>query len=349
MVDIRKIIPLLRSDHALVLATLVEVRGGSSKRLGARAVWMSDRGFVGSLTAGGCVDAEASRAAARVAESGRLEMIGVELGDEGFDFGMSCAGSVRVFVEPLTRVRKQVIGVFEDIRAEHASGRAADLILSLDERNDRYAVSTDALHHARYYQQFLERTPAALVRDGETELFLERFSPPPRLIVIGASPIADPLVRLGVMVGFETIVVTASEVASDRFADADQVHTGVPSDICSTLNLNTGCFAVVTAHDYKHEVPVLRELAPKMLGYLGFVASRRRGSAVLKFLRTTGQDSDAIDRIRVPVGLEIGAVTPEEIAISIVAEVLAVRNGTAGGSMSRTPLGPEALHFAKNG
>lgn len=338
MVDVRDFIRQLRSEGALALATLVDVEGGSSKRLGARAIWSGDHGLVGSLTAGGCVDAEASRVCARVVSTERSELIRVELGDDGLDFGMSCAGSVRVFVEPLTRIREHVVGVFAEIRAEHEAGRAADLILRLDHRDDRYTVCSGKRNLEAHPRHVLETVRAAIVREDEAYFFRERFSPPPRLVVVGASPIADPLVRLGAMIGFEIVVVAANEVTAGRFAKADRVYIGVPSDICSELNLDAESFVVITAHDYKHEVPVLRELAPKSLAYLGFVASRRRGAAVLEFLRTTGCSSSAVAKIRVPVGLEIGAVTPEEIAVSIIAEALAVRRGTGGGSMSRAPL-----------
>ncbi len=329
-------------EEAHALATLVEVRGGSSKRLGARAVWTGGSRMIGSLTAGGCVDAEAALAAARVAELGRPEMVRVELGEDGLDFGMSCAGSVRVFVEPLVRIRKQAVAAFEEIRSENVAGRVAHLVLRFDSRSARYAVVTESRNGLRLPSSFMEDADAGLVEEDGTELFFERFAPPPRLLVVGTSPIADPLVRLGKMVGFEVIVVTAQYEDANRFPNADLIRRGIPSDVCSELNPGSDSFVVVTAHDYKHEVPVLQNLAPKSLAYLGFVASRRRGRAVLEFLRTSGSSSAAIDRIHVPVGLDVGSETPEEIAVSIIAELLAVRNGKEGGSMSLTRLESEA-------
>ena len=335
MFDIQRLAGLLRGDDVVALATLVDLRGGSSKRLGARAVWLRDGRTVGSLTSGGCVDAEASSTAQRVIESGNPEVIRIELGEDGLDFGMSCAGTVTVFVEPIDPIRENLLAVLEKVRVENAAGRVASVALRLDAGENRYSVVTQGTTESNLPEYLVDTdfSEARLVRTAESEIFIESFSRPPRLVVVGASPIADPLVRLGKMVGFEVVVVTSQAVEDDRFASADSVHCGMPSEICSALKLDSDSFVVITAHDYKYEVPVLRDLASKKLAYLGFVASRRRGKAVLDFLGTTGSDLDEIAEIHVPVGLDIGAVTPEEIAVSITADLLAVRNRRDGGSM----------------
>lgn len=336
MVDVEKIIRELRAERALALATLIDVEGGSSKRLGARAIWGADDAFHGSLTSGGCVDADAARAAARIVACGRSEIIRVELGDEGLDFGMSCAGSVSVFVEPLDGVRERLIETFEAILEAQAGGCSADLILKLTDDPLRYDVRVHSDQPSVSDEGKTGGGRAGIIHEHGTDVFIQTFTPLPRLVVVGSSPISEPLVRLARAVGFDVILVSSRAVNDDRFPDASSVRTGIPSDICANLSLNSDSSVVITAHDYKHEVPVLKELAPRRLAYLGFVASRRRGTAVLEFLRATGSRSADVDRIRTPVGLDTGAVTPDEIAVSIVAELLAVRNGAQGGSMSRT-------------
>lgn len=336
MFDIQRLVGFLKGDEATALATLVDVSGGSSKRLGSRAIWFRDGRMVGSLTSGGCVDAEASRTAKRVVESGYPEVVRIDMGEEGFDFGMSCAGSVAVFVEPIEPIRENILAVFEGVRNENAAGRIASVALQLDERMDRYTLlmpNTAAKKSLPEGVFNCDLGDARLVHSDESDIFIESFLRPPRLVVVGASPIADPLVRLGKMTGFEVIVVSSQAVDGGRFADADDVRCGMPSEICSALALDSNSFVVITAHDYKYEVPVLKDLSTAKLAYVGFVASRRRGKAVLDFLSTTGSDPEDIAEIRVPVGLDIGAVTPEEIAVSISAELIAVRNGRGGGPM----------------
>lgn len=335
MLDIPKIVDLLRRDDAVALATVVDVSGGSSKRLGARAILMRDGRMVGSLTSGGCVDAEAATVAERVIESGRPETVRVELGDGGMDFGMSCAGSVAIFVEPLDPIRPNIRAAFEKVAEEHSAGRAARLLVHLDDRSDRYVAFTEQTSDDDLPDLARDVPPGAAQRTprGEADQLIEHFKRPSRLVVVGASPIAAPLVRMGKMIGFQVILVSSRDIDSESFSVADSVRCGMPSEICSELDLDSNSFVVICAHDYKYEVPVLRELVSQKLAYLGFVASRRRGAAVLKFLRSTGSDPDMLAAVRVPVGLDVGAVSPEEIAVSVAAELLAVRTGSRGGSM----------------
>ena len=367
MLGIQELISLLREEDVVALATLIDVSGGSSKRLGARAVylhfggkeihddvqnvgqrrgqqvvWNDDRNdgqeggrFVGSLTAGGCVDAEAAIIAARVAECGIPEIAVIDLGDEGLDFGMSCAGSVTVFVEPIEPIRTSLLDVLGKVLEENAAGRTGTIALRLNERSDRYVFIGGDTNGTELPESVSDVPPGKpqFIRSAESAIFVESFARRPRLIVVGASPIADPLVRLGKMIGFEVVVVASRTVGEERFGSADAVHCGMPSEICTELSLDSNCFVVITAHDYKFEVPVLLELVSRDLAYLGFVASRRRGAAVLEFLRTTGVETRDIENICVPVGLDIGAVTPEEIAVSITAELLATQNERSGGSM----------------
>lgn len=335
MLDNQRIVDLLRRDDAVALATVIRVSGGSSKRLGARAIVMHGGGLVGSLTSGGCVDAEAARIAERVIASGRPETVRVELGEDGMDFGMSCAGSVGIFVEPLDPIRSNMLAAFEQVSEENSAGRAARIAVHLDDRTDRYAAFIGPTSIDVLPESVCDIPPggARLVSFDGADLLVEHFARPSRLIVVGASPIADPLVHLGKMLGFQVVLVTSRELQSERFSEADMVRSGMPSEICSELNLDSNSFVVICAHDYKYEVPVLRELVSHELAYLGFVASRRRGAAVIEFLRTTGIDPARLETVHVPVGLDVGAVTPEEIAVSISAELLAIRSGRQGGSM----------------
>lgn len=331
----QRIVDLLRRDDAVALATVIRVSGGSSKRLGARAIVMRDGQMVGSLTSGGCVDAEAARVAERVIESGCPETVRVELGEGGMDFGMSCAGSVGIFVEPLDPIRPNILAAFERVSEENSAGRAAQIAVHLDDRTDRYTAFT-ANTTADELTEFVREVPsggAQLLPVDGADLLVEHFASPSRLIVVGASPIADPLVRLGKMLGFQVVLVASREIQGERFSEADMVRSGMPSEICLELDLDANSFIVICAHDYKYEVPVLRELVSQDLAYLGFVASRRRGAAVIEFLRTTGTDPALLQAVHVPVGLDVGAVTPEEIAVSISAELLAIRSGRPGGSM----------------
>ena len=119
----------------------------------------------------------------------------------------------------------------------------------------------------------------------------------------------------------------------DRFPHADEVLVGVPSEIAATLRYGASSIVVLVAHDYKYDIPVLRAVLERDAAYIGMLGSRRRGKAILEFLAGAGIEPAALERVHVPSGLDIGAQSAAEIALSILAEALAVRAGRGGGRL----------------
>ena len=113
----------------------------------------------------------------------------------------------------------------------------------------------------------------------------------------------------------------------ERFPDVDQLLIGIPSEIAETLSYTSSTFVVLTAHDYKYDLPVLKVVLPARPAYVGLLGSRRRGAAIKEFLREDGVDPELLDQIHVPTGLDIGAETAAEIALSILAETVALKSG----------------------
>lgn len=177
----------------------------------------------------------------------------------------------------------------------------------------------------------------AMLRDGgarsvELEgerVFLEAFLPPPQLIVIGAVHIAIPLVAIGVTLGFRTTVIDArGQFATDeRFPHADRLIEAWPDEALARLSLHPGVAAVCLAHDPKFEDPALESLLRSEVGYIGAIGSRATSAERRARLSAAGFSDAELDRIHGPIGLDIGATTPEEIALSIMAEIVATRRG----------------------
>ncbi len=283
---------------------------------------------LGTLTVGGCVDGRTAEQAASVIADGEPRRIEVVLGEDEPDFGMSCAGIVHVFVE---KVDQPHLHAFEQIRSLIEAGRQAILVTPLSPGLEIAATTPDEL------ARLIEDAPTEIGEDDclllpsadrRPELFLQSFSPPRLLVVIGTGPVAEPLVRMARQIGYRTCVVDGNEI--DGFVDANVRRTGIPSEVCKELDLDARSAVVIASHDYKNEVPVLREVLSRNVGFVGFLASSRRGEAVLDFLETTGTPPDRLADVRVPVGLDIGAMTPSEIAVSILSEMLAVRSGRSG-------------------
>lgn len=323
-----------RLGEPVVLATVVGIEGGSSSRVGSRMFVTRDGRRLGSLTVGGCVDGRASEEAADVLGDGRPRHIHVRLGEDEPTFGMSCAGMVHVYIERVDAEAVQ-LRAFARVRALIREARHAAVVTPLDGSSDRYVASRSESdvpwpEVAETAQRSIvtEQAVCCPATDDRPEVFIQPFSPPPRLIVVGTGPVADPLVRLAGRAGYHTTLIDGNDI--DGFVEANERIVGIPSEICRELDLDERCAVVIAAHDYKYEVPVLREVLGRNVGYVGFLASRRRGEAVLRFLETTGVDGDILETVRVPVGLDVGAESPAEIAVSVLAEMLAIRSGRPG-------------------
>ena len=139
------------------------------------------------------------------------------------------------------------------------------------------------------------------------------------------------LVSLAHDLGLKTVVVDGRPrfATHERFPDVDQLLIGIPSEIAETLSYTSSTFVVLTAHDYKYDLPVLKVVLPARPAYVGLLGSKRRGAAIKEFLRESGMDETLLDQLHVPTGLDIGAETAAEIALSILAEAVALKSGRA--------------------
>jgi xanthine dehydrogenase accessory factor len=168
-------------------------------------------------------------------------------------------------------------------------------------------------------------------RVGEARLFFETFTPPDVLVVVGATHLAMALADLARVIGFATIVIDGRPrfATRERFPGVD-LRVGIPSAILETVPLTTSTALVLAAHDYKYDLPVLRHALQTPVGYIGMLGSHRRGAALKELLREEGVPDDALSRVRVPIGLDLGGPTVPEIALAIVSEIVAVsRRGPA--------------------
>jgi xanthine dehydrogenase accessory factor len=173
---------------------------------------------------------------------------------------------------------------------------------------------------------------------GEHRLFFERQAPPVTLVIFGATHVAMPLVSLGRVMGLRTVVVDGRDrfATRERFPGADEVMVGMPSELAERMPLGSESLVVLLSHDYKYDLPVLRAVLASDAAYVGVLGSRRRGKALLDFLAAEGVPAQQLARVRIPVGLDLGGNTPEEIALSVLAEAIAVFHGRQGGPMRET-------------
>src|SRR5215510_14584587 len=351
--DIEK---LAQVEKRIAMATLIATRGTSPKREGAK-MWVGEEGrILGSVTIGGCIDARVIEESEKALASSQSQLLQMNLGNEdAWEVGFTCAGNVDVLVEPfdLANPRNQLLNLYRAMRAAVDEGQCAVLVTSLTDTNNKLLVFEDGKQSGTIGDPELDRqarevalglmpkrtsaTVSLTSKSGTVEAFFEVHGPPPTLIVFGAGHIAMPLVKLAHTMGLKTIVVDGRPrfATRERFPDADELLIGIPSEIAQGLSYTSSTFVVLAAHDYKYDIPVLKIVLNTEAAYIGMLGSKRRGEAILKFLEESGVDRDALDRVRVPTGLDIGAVTASEIALSILAEALAAKTNRQGTPLRR--------------
>jgi xanthine dehydrogenase accessory factor len=337
------------AEPRVAVATLVNTRGTTPRKEGAKMIVGEGGRVLGSVTIGGCVDAQVIEESAAVLGQNAPRLLELDLGDEeAWEIGLTCGGTIEVFLEPVTldRPGDPTLALSEKARALAEAGGRAAVITRLDGpgRGAKLLLRDDGAEEGALGDAALDRRVAALaqeaLRAGKSRTlltegvraFVEVFAPPSILCLVGASHLAMPLVTLARGLGFRTIVIDGRPrfATRERFPDVDELKIGIPSELIAGVPLMASTALVLVAHDYKYDVPVLRHALATPVGYIGLLGSTRRGAAILNLLREDGLGEEALARVRVPIGLDLGAQSAPEIALSIMAEVMMVQRGATG-------------------
>lgn len=346
--DIEK---LARAEKRVAMATLVATRGTSPKREGAK-MWVGEEGrILGSVTIGGCVDARVIAESEKVLSSFESRLVEMKLADEdAWEIGFSCAGDLDVLIEPidLTNANRNLFDLYRTVRESIDEGRSAVIATSLKNSSFKLLVveggevsgtlgtaELDREAQTLAYELMRKRRSGTVSLANSLPVFFEVHGPPPTLIVFGAGHVAMPLISLAHDLGLKTIVVDGRPrfATRERFPDVDELLMGIPSEIAEQLPYTSSTFVMLTAHDYKYDLPVLKVVLPAKPAYVGLLGSKRRGKAIKEFLKDAGLDESLLEQLHVPVGLDIGADTAAEIALSILAEAVAINSGRAVASL----------------
>jgi xanthine dehydrogenase accessory factor len=341
---------LRRSTGKVAVATLVNTRGTTPRKEGAKMVVSEHGDILGSVTIGGCVDAQVLEESADVLATMRPRLLELNLGDEeAWEIGLTCGGTIEVFVEPLAvGGGDDNTALYERIRAHAVQGGRGAVVTRLEGPPGKLVVldngeTLGTLGDAFLDDRFAAEARAVLVQGVSRTLFLENvrafveiFAPPALLLIVGGSHVAMPLTALAKVLGYRTVVLDGRPrfATRERFPEADDVRVGIPSEMVREYPLLPSAALVLVAHDYKYDLPVLQHALATDVGYIGMLGSRRRGEAILKLLREDGVDDAALTRVRVPIGLDLGAKSAPEIALAVLAEIQAVRGGGTGVPLS---------------
>jgi xanthine dehydrogenase accessory factor len=306
------------------------------------------------VTIGGCVDAEVMAEAKDVLADSRPKLLSLDLGDEdAWEIGLTSGGTIEVFLEPVALGEgpppESALALYERLRSHVGSGGSGAILTRMDppHAGAKLLLLDDERRVGSLGDPALDEAAPAAARGplgtgvsrtvglgpGEAvRVFVEVHLPPPTLLVVGGSHVAMPLVTLARSLGYRTVVVDGRPrlATRERFPDVDELLVGIPSELVRRIPLRPTTALVLVAHDYKYDLPVLRHALSGEVGYIGMLGSRRRGDAILRMLREEGVSDESLARIRVPIGLDLGAKTAPEIALAILAEIVASRYGGTG-------------------
>ncbi len=331
-------------EPRLAMATLVAATGASSSIVGAKTFVGESGRIVGAVTIGGCVDARAAEAADRVLRSGSAELLDIPLSDEqAWDMGLACGGNVRLLIEPVgaAAAGDPVVTAYAAAERAVAAGRRALVVRVLDGGPARLVLDADGMRAGtlgdagrddRLAALAVAASPPGVVTDPAdgTAYFVEAFAPPVSVAIFGAGEVAIVLSRIVRDLGLHAVVVDAREryATRERFPEAGEIRVGDPGRIAAELAA-AAPYVVIVSHDYKYELPVLQAVLRAPVPYVGLMSSRRRGAALREMLAGEGFTESELARIRTPIGLDIGARTPAQVAVAIAAELVAIRAGHA--------------------
>ena len=325
----REILPELQRWRArgdrIALARVVATRRSAPRPVGSKLI-VSETGELAGSVSGGCVESEVVEAASAVLAGGDPQLLTFGISDDlALSVGLPCGGEIDVWIdEPETRLLDELADIARN-------ERRAVVFVDLDDGSQRLVPDGD------------DDVADELIRSGHSRVvelhgrrvFADVFGPPPRLFVYGAVDTADALCGAANAIGWRTIVADARArfATKERLPNADEIVVAWPEDALANVAPDHTTAIVVLTHDDKFDLPLLTGALSTEAYYIGALGSRRNQERRRERLLEAGVDEAELERISGPAGLDIGAHTPAETAVSMLAEIMAVRAGREGGRL----------------
>jgi xanthine dehydrogenase accessory factor len=350
------------AGHAFALATVVRTWHSSPRQPGA-AMAVDDRGEVLGSVSGGCVEAAVYAAAEEVLRTGKAQTqtYGVS-DDEAFEVGLTCGGTIEVLIQPdsaLTDVDQVIAAILQGRPVATASVENAQLVVwpstaaggpggprvagrpggTLGSGGSAGSSVAGSLGDPEVDRSAAAQAAGMLavgttgsVRACDVPVFVQSYATPPRMIVFGAIDFAGAVARIGRFLGYHVTVCDARGVFATRkrFPDADELVVDWPHRYLAGTPVDERTVLCVLTHDPKFDIPLLEVALRTPARYVGVMGSRRTNEDRMRRLREAGVREEALARLAAPIGLDLGARTPEETAVAIAAEIIARSWGGSG-------------------
>ena len=353
----KDLLPLIESWQAqgeqVAVATVIRVAGSAPRPVGARMIVSSAGRMAGSVS-GGCVETTVYGEMMDLLGGGPPRVLRFGITDDMiWNVGLACGGTIDILVQSLEPAlvaafrlaveRDQAVGLATIVKGSGAVGEIALV------GTDGWILGpNDPRIVAAMQQRLADRQEVGVVLavDDQTEVFFELFQPPPSLYIMGGVHVAIPLTRFAKELGFRVVVVDPrSKFANrERFPEADEVLVEWPDEALRHLPVGEATYIVLLTHDPKIDEPSLAAALKSGAAYIGAIGSRKTHADRFERMAKWGVTAEDLQRVYAPIGLDLGGHTPEETALSIMAEVVAVKNGRSGASLCQGngPIGSDA-------
>ncbi|HEY6570342.1 MAG TPA: XdhC/CoxI family protein [Candidatus Limnocylindrales bacterium] len=359
-----------RAEGAGVGRAVVVRTFGSAPRPEGAVLLVTDDGRLAGSVSGGCVEGAAAEEIWAVRKSGLERVIRYGISDEeAWDVGLACGGTIDVLISP--RVPAAAVTAARETREGRGDGRAIVTPLPADAPPAAFGAAQpgpgaeppevlvvhedgalegslgDAAADAALVEAARDALAHGVSRTIEVagrQLFVEAYPVRPRLVVVGAVEVARTLVRLAKELGYETVVIDgrAAFATEARFPDVDRLLVGWPDELADEIGLGPADAVAVLTHDVKFDEPAIVEALRRGCRYVGAVGSRKTQADRRQRLLAAGVAADDLDRLRGPIGLDLGGRLPSETALAIMAEVVAERRAGTGQPMRELARAREA-------
>ncbi len=330
-----------KSNQEIAVTTVVNTWGSAPRPVGSKMITTKVGGIAGSVSAG-CVEGAVIQESESVIRSGIPRLIEFGVADEtAWEVGLACGGKIQVFIEP----GDSLDSIYETLKSNIA-GRIPFVTLSFLEGpdeliNKKLLLQADgtsvgdleilegAQSSIQTAMEYLEKEKSGTVvlPDGY-KVFIETHPLPPKLIIIGAVHLSEPLITIANSIGFDTILIDPREAfaTQERFPHVDHLIQAWPQDALNDLALDKSAYIVVLTHDPKLDDPALILSLKSQARYIGALGSQRTNQKRRERLLKAGVTEDQLSRLHAPIGLDLGGRSSSEIAVSIMAEIVKVRN-----------------------
>jgi xanthine dehydrogenase accessory factor len=332
-------------DEPCAMATVIHVEGSAYRRPGARMLLTPD-GRSWGMVSGGCLEHDVLDHARRALQSGESRVVRYDSTSEDeiiFGTGLGCNGVIDVFVEPVTKkFREAFISPVENCNTTRRIGAIATLVESEGLiSSGKHAFLTASGNWVgnedlarTLCANFVETATPSLssypTECGEARIFIQPLLPPIQLVIFGGWLDVIPLIRIAKEIGFRVTVVDSRQRISSRrtFHEADSVLLCLPTEALAKIQFDERTIAVLMNHNFERDREALSALGEISLPFIGMLGPKRRSEKMIEAVKANGVfiSEEFAEKLHGPVGLDLGAKTPEEIALSIMAEILSVLN-----------------------